>query len=92
MIAAWVEWLYTKIMPKDELEKAEERANELLDIFFEKYDELHRLIHHREDQAEQKKLKKDFADIFYKDEEAQKSLIRLARFINSKAKKYGKRP
>lgn len=80
-------------MGKDELEKAdekaEEKANAMLDEFFEHYDELHRLIHHRENKAEQKKLKKEFPDIYYKDFEAQKQLIKLAKFVNSKAKKNG---
>lgn len=90
----WFKKIYNNIMgidnQKDELAKDEEQANMLLDAFMEKYDELHRLIHHRDNKEEQKKLKKEFPDIFYKDEEAQKNLIKLARFVNKKLRKNGK--
>lgn len=92
MIAPRIKRLYNTVMGKDELDKAEEKANAMLDVFFEQYDELHHLIHHRKSKAEQNKLKKDFPDIYYKDFEAQKQLIKLAKYVNSKAKKNGSKP
>jgi len=74
---------------KTKEQKAEEEANRLLDEFVEKYAELHDLIHHREDEKEQKKLERDFADVFYKDSEVQSRLAKFVEFVNDQVSEDG---
>jgi len=74
------------LMSKDEVEKAEARANFLLDQFIEAYLELHQTIHHR-DKTEVKKLKKEFGDIYKADEIAEKNLYKFVMHVNKINKK-----
>lgn len=82
MIGKHSYYLYNNRMSKDEVEKAEDKANVLLDTFIENYLSLHDSIHHRTPAKDKDRLKKEFPDIYSLDEATERSLYKFATYMN----------